>query len=354
VRKVSLDNVKAGDKLAVTIFSLNNSVLLTKGSELTPEIIDYLKQYGITEVCIDDEISKNIAVPGFVRAEILQETKTQVKKIMTHPSIKTSVDGEAVLKIVEKLIEEILQSDQIIINLSDIRSIDDYMFSHSVNVAIFSLVTGITLGFEGEELRNLGVGAILHDVGKVRSSDSILKKPTALTIGEYEEVRKHTVFGYEILGNSKNIAADVREISLYHHERMDGSGYPYKLKGNEIPPMARIVAIADVFDALTTDRIYRKKMHVSHVVDYMFSLSNKHFDKRFLEAFLRHIANYPVGTGVVLNTGEKGLVSKYNPYWPNRPVIRVLIDSSGRKLAHCRELDLSLKPDYFIEDIWDI
>lgn len=354
MRKVSLDNVKVGNRIALPIFSLNNSVLLARGSELTPEIINNLKQYGITEVYIDDGVSENISVPEFIKKEIIHETKNQIKKIMDNLSIKTSTDGEFILEIVKNLIEEILQSHQVIVNLSDIRSIDDYMFTHSVNVAVFSLVTGITLGLEQDELKNLGIGAILHDVGKVRINDRILKKPTSLTVEEYEEVRKHTVFGYEILGNSENIPSVAREIALYHHERMDGSGYPYKLKGKEIPAEARIVAIADVFDALTTDRIYRKKMHISHVVDYMLSLFGKHFDKKILEAFFRHVTNYPVGTGVVLNTGEKGLVFKYNSYSPNRPVVRILIDSNGQKLSRYRELDLSHKPDYFIEDVWNI
>ena len=181
-----------------------------------------------------------------------------------------------------------------------------------------------------------------------------MKKPTNLTIAEYENVKKHTIYGYEIIRNSSNIHPVVQDISLYHHERIDGSGYPYKLKGNDIPRMAKIVAIADVFDALTTDRVYRRKMHVSQVVDYMYSLANKHFDKKFLECFFRHIANYPIGTGVVLNTGEKGLVSRYNPFWPSRPVIRILIDEDGQKLTNYKECDLSIKPDYYISDIWDI
>lgn len=353
MRKVSLDETRAGSIIARTIFSLNGMVLLSAGSELTLERIRLLVHHGITEVYINDDISKDITIPETVREEILIQTKSQLKKLMTVPSIKT-VDGEKALELVDRLMEEILKNDQIIISLSDIRSIDDYTFSHSVNVAIFSMMTGITLEYKSDDLRNLGVGALLHDIGKMRISDDVLKKPSSLTIDEYNEVKKHTVFGYEILKNSRNINTTAQLVALYHHERIDGSGYPYNLKGNEIPLPAKIVAVSDVFDALTTDRVYRHKMHPSKVVDYMYSLSNKHFDKTVLNAFFMHIANYPVGTGVLLNTGEKGLVSKYNPVWPNRPVVRILMNEKGMMLRQYSEMDLSRNPEYYIVDIWDV
>ncbi|MCX7773893.1 MAG: hypothetical protein N2376_12360 [Clostridia bacterium] len=109
-----------------------------------------------------------------------------------------------------------------------------------------------------------------------------------------------------------------------------------------------------MYDALTTNRVYRKKMLPHEVVDYMCSLTNKHFDKLVLDGFIRHIAYYPVGTAVLLNSGEKGLVSKYNPDFPNRPIIRVVIDSEGKMLYKHKEVDLSRKPEYRIVDIWDI
>lgn len=353
MRKVSLDETRAGNRIARSILSLNGTVLLSAGSELTQERIQFLLHHGITEVYINDEISKGITIPETVREEIVIQAKSQLKRLMTVPSIKT-IDGDKALKIVDRLLEEILKNEQIIISLSDIRSIDDYTFSHSVNVAIFSLMTGITLEFKSDELRNLGVGALLHDVGKMRICDEILKEPSSLTIAEYDEVKKHTVFGYEILKNSRNINSTAQLVALYHHERVDGSGYPYNLKGHEIPLPAKIVAVSDVFDALTTDRVYRQKMHPAKVVDYMYSLSNKHFDKTVLNAFFMHIANYPVGTGVLLNTGEKALVSKYNPVWPNRPVVRILMNEKGEMLKHYSEMDLSRNPEYYIVDIWNV
>lgn len=354
MRKVSLDRVKAGVRVARTILSLDGIILLSAGADITEDKIEQLKHYNITEIYIEDDLSRGIPVDEIVKEEIITDVKAQIKAIMTTSSLKISVDGKKIMEMVNSLLSNLLKNDFIIMNLSDIRSVDDYTFSHSVNVCILSLITGIAMGIKGETLRELGVGSLLHDIGKVMIDDRILQKPTNLTINEFDEVKKHTVYGYEILKNSKGISHTAQIIALSHHERKDGSGYPYNLKNNDIPVAARIVAISDVYDALSSNRIYRKKMLPHEVVDYMCSLSNKHFDKIVLDAFISHIANYPVGTAVKLNSGEKGLVAKYNKNFPNRPVIRVVIDENGDMLAKPKEVDLLRRLEYRIVDIWDI
>lgn len=354
MRKVSLDKTRAGVRLARSILSLDGVVLVSAGVILTDEMIMTLRNYKFTEIYIEDDLSRGISVPEIVKNEIIAEVKTKIKNIMTTPSVKISVDGKKVMEIVDKLLTTILQSDPIIMSLSDIRSIDDYTFSHSVNVCILSLITGTSMGIKGDNLKDLGIGALLHDIGKIMISDEILQKPSCLSANEFDEVKRHTVYGFEILKNSPDISATAHAIALYHHERIDGSGYPYSLKNSDIPVAARIVAVSDVYDALTTDRVYRKKMLPHEVVDYMYSLSNKHFEKSVLDAFTRHVAHFPVGTAVLLNSGEKGLVSRYNPYFPNRPVIRIVMDEDGRMLTNHKEVDLSKKLEYRIMDIWDI
>lgn len=259
MRKVSLERTRAGVIVARTIHSLDGIVLLSAGTELTEEVISKLRHYGITDIYIEDEYSKGLPLTEVIREDIITDVKTQIKKIMTTPSIKISVDGKRVAEIVEKLLTNILQNDHIIMSLSDIRTVDDYTFSHSVNVCILSLVTGISLGIKGDNLKDLGIGALLHDIGKVMVSSDILQKPTSLCINEYDEVKKHTVYGYEILKSSPNVNSTAHIIALSHHERIDGSGYPYSLKSSDIPMPARIVAVSDVYDALTTNRVYRKK-----------------------------------------------------------------------------------------------
>lgn len=354
MRRVRLDKAQTGAVVARAIHTLDGVFLLSAGTVLTPEHKEKLQNYGITEIYIEDTISEGIEIPELIREEVITEVKSQVKKMMTSPSIKVSVDVKKVGEIVERLIANILENDRIVASLCDVRSIDEYTFSHSVNVSVISIVTGIGVGMKEDTLRDLGIGALLHDLGKVMVDDTILRKPTNLTSIEYDEVKKHTYYGYEILQKSENISREACDIALSHHERLDGSGYPRRLKSSDIQIFARIAAIADVYDALTTDKVYRRKMMPHDVLDYMLSLGGKHFDKSPLDAFVRHIAYYPVGTAVILNSGEKGLVSEYNPYFPNRPVVSVVIDESGHSLKKYREVDLSKKLEYRVVAIWDI
>ncbi len=354
MRRVNLDKIQAGAILAKTIMTIEGKVLLASGMELTEEYRRKLQANGITEIYIEDEISKDIRVPDVVREEIVNEAKQMVKVMMTKPSIKTSIDGRKVMEIVEKIISGILSNNDIIVNLSDIRSVDDYTFSHSVNVCILSLIIGIGLGYSGDKLRELGIGAILHDIGKVMVPGDILKKPLQLSSEEFEEIKKHTYYGYEILKNTNGISMTAAHIALGHHERIDGSGYPYQLKHEHIHTAARIVAVSDVYDALTSDRIYRKKLMPHEVIDYITSLGSQHFDQEVVDVFIRYIAYYPVGTAVILSNNEKGLVSKYNSKFPTRPIVRVVMGANGKMLLKQKEIDLSEQLQYWIVDIWDI
>lgn len=354
MRRVNLDKIQSGAILAKTVMTLEGRVLLASGMKLTEEYKRKLKANGITEIYIEDEISKNLHVPEVVHEEIISEAKRKIKLMMNNPSIKTSIDGFQVMKIVEKIIADILLNKDIVANLSDIRSVDDYTFSHSVNVCILSLIIGIGFGYSGDKLRELGVGSILHDIGKVMISQEILKKPVQLSSKEFEEIKKHTIYGYELLKKTKGITMMASHISLGHHERLDGSGYPYQLRGNDIHKAARIVAVSDVYDALTTDRVYRKKLMPHEVIDYITSLASYHFDQEVVDVFIRYIAYYPVGTGVILNTGEKGIVKKYNKKYPTRPVVRVVMDAEGKMLSKHKEVDLSNELKYRIVEIWDI
>ncbi|NLY18238.1 MAG: HD-GYP domain-containing protein [Clostridiaceae bacterium] len=354
MRRVNLDKIQPGTILKKTIITLEGKVLLASGMELTEEYIRKLQANGISEVYIEDEISKDISIPEVVREDIVIEAKSMVKVMMSKPSIKNSIDGKQIMEIVDRIISNILANGDIIASLSDIRSVDDYTFSHSVNVCIYSLIIGIGMGLTGEKLRELGVGAILHDIGKVMVPQEILNKPLHLSSDEFEEVKRHTYYGYEILRNTNGISMMASYIALGHHERMDGSGYPYQLKGNNIHKYARIVAVSDVYVALTSERIYRKKLMPYEVINYITSLSNHHFDKNVVDVFIRYVAYYPVGTAVILNTGEKGIVSRYNKYFPTRPTVRVVMDETGKKLPKYKEVDLTEKQQYSIVDIWDI
>ncbi len=348
MRRINIDSIKKGAKLARTIFSSDGGVLLAEGMTLDERYIEILRNRGISEVYLEDEISSGVQVEDAVTEETRNEAVVLVKKIMTGCKFISSPEIEVVKATAIKIIDELLQNNDIIYNLSDIKSVDDYTFQHSVNVCILSTITGIGLSFSEDRLKELAVGAILHDIGKMCIQKEILHKPGQLTVSEFEEIKKHTVYGYEMLRRNESLGLASAYIALGHHERYDGSGYPLQLKGNNIEIYCRIVAVADVYDALTSDRVYRKKLRPNEVYEYITSLGVNHFDPKVVENFVKYVSIYPVGTGVMLNTRERALVVKDNRNAPTKPVVRIIYDDDIRMKRTYKEVDLSQQTSLFI------
>ncbi len=350
MRKVYIGSVVPGTKLAKAVFGPEGRILLGEGVELNEHFLEKLRINGIAEVFIEDDISRDIEIKDVVCDNIRMEAKMLVKNQMQGYESSKAIDDLRINELVYAIIEELLSNDDILINLSDIKSVDDYTFEHSVNVCIFSLITGIGIGYSTIRLKDLGMGALLHDIGKLKIPEEILKKPSQLTGEEFEIIKKHTFHGYEILKSNSNISMLSAYIALGHHERYDGSGYPLQLKGENIQKYARIVAIADVYDALTSNRVYRKKLKPHEVVAYIASLSAYHFDKEIVDTFMRYIAIYPIGTGVVLSTNEIGIVVRVNRNIPSRPVIRVIRNEKKELIDHYYEIDLAKRINVYIVD----
>lgn len=350
MRKVNIESVQMGTRLARTIFSSDGGVLLTQGIELRESYIAKLKNHGITNVYIEDDISAGVEAIDVIEDQTRNEAVALIKRTMNDYNFSVGVNVGEVKKIVNKILDELLENKDILYNLSEIKTVDDYTFEHSVNVCILSLITGIGLGFDLPRLRKLGIGAILHDIGKLCIPREILTKPSQLTVEEFEIIKKHTFLGYELLKKSDMIDLCSAYIAFGHHERFDGSGYPLQLKNENIQIFARIVAVADVYDALTSDRVYRKKLKPNEVYEYITSLGIYHFDPKIIENFVKYVTIYPVGSGVLLNTRERAIVIRDNRFMPTRPVIRIVYDEHMKKRAIFKEIDLSEQSGIFIID----
>ncbi|MBZ4646615.1 MAG: hypothetical protein PWR27_1321 [Petroclostridium sp.] len=354
MRKISLSNVQSGMKLARSIYTENGHILLGAGMELKQAYINRLKDCNISEIYIEDEISKDIDVRDVINERTRVEAKALIKNIMDECKTTSHFTSDRVKSMVNRIIDELLENKDILVNLSDLKTVDDYTFAHSVNVCVLSLITGIRLGLNQLRLRDLGVGALLHDIGKVVIPEEILKKPSQLTDDEFEKIKQHTVLGYQMVKDNPNISASSAYIVLGHHERFDGSGYPLKIKGENIHLFARIVAIADVYDALTSDRVYRKKIKVHEVIEYITALGAQQFDKTILQCFVRNIALYPVGTGVLLSDGAKGIIVDVNRELPTRPIVRIIYNNNGQKADAFTEIDLTKRLNIMIVDTCEI
>lgn len=258
------------------------------------------------------------------------------------------IDVKQTQDVSHTLIEEVLQAPDAIMNLMDIKSFDDYTFTHNVNVATISLLIGLTMGLSREDMEDLGTGGMLHDVGKLKVPLSILNKDGKLTDQEFAEMKSHPTYGYDILVKSKGISERARMIALQHHEKFQGGGYPKKLKGTEISLFARICAVADVYDALTTDRPYRVAMSPYEAMKILTAGMDNHFDPKVLGAFIRKFSLYPTGSLITLNDGSIALVLRNNPSSVIRPVLKIIFDSSGRRIHERVEVNLLEFKDLFI------
>ncbi len=343
----------SGMILAKGIYSCKGKVLLAGGVKLTGGYIDRLKEIGLSEIYIEDGISKDIHIRDIIDDQTRIAAKTTIYQVFRDLKLKKSFDVPLVSEIVNRIVDDLLSNKNIMINLTDLRSLDEYIFAHSVNVAVISIVIGKTLGYNQLQLRDLGIGAILHDIGKTEIPLEILNKPERLEEDEIKIMKKHTELGYEILKRHGNISTLSRGISLMHHERIDGTGYPYGKKGDEIHEFAKIVAIADTYDAMTSNCEYKKKVSPDKAIEYLVSTGDYNFDYNIVKLFLNHVAIYPVGTIVRLNTKQRGIVMDNNQYSPTRPIVRILRDQNPDSNCEFEEIDLQKKFTVFIEEICD-
>jgi HD-GYP domain-containing protein (c-di-GMP phosphodiesterase class II) len=354
VRKLSIDQIKDGMKVSKTVYSSDGLKLIAAGTYLNKKLIRRLKFLGIPAVYIDDGLMNDVEVEDIIRDEIRVETIKLVKKSFDFKQKvgqKIIIDDQSLVKNIEDIIDEIISKGKTVVNLIDIRKFDDYTFAHSVNVCVLAVLTGCSLGYSKSKLTLLGMGALLHDVGKIKVPSRVLNKPGKLDRDEFEMVKRHSVDGYEILKNNKDFNNIVAEVAYQHHERYLGQGYPEGLKKDEIHEFSKITGIVDVYDAITADRIYRKAYAPHEAYEMMAGQGNNLFDFNILKSFLDNVAVYPVGTFVRLNTGEVAGVVKVIRGLTQRPVVRIYFNENGIAIKDPFEIDLSEKLNITIVDV---
>ena len=241
----------------------------------------------------------------------------------------------------DSITESVLRNKDAFLSLCMIKDSDHYTFFHSLNVACLCITIGRYLLFDKGNLVALGVGALLHDIGKVRIPEAIVNKPGRLTEKEFSVMKKHAEYSLEILSKSSRLSWDSIHLAYQHHERFDGSGYPRNLRGLRINQFALIAAIADVFDAVTTNLPYRNAMPVIIAMEKMIEWGKKEFYPPYLFKFIQCIGIYPVGTVVELDTREIGIVSEINHLDLEKPKLIGIFDSHYRRLKEPKMIDLT-------------
>lgn len=355
MRVVSTNNCEVGMKLAKPVYDKDNRMLLNTGHPLSEAVIERLVLIGIPYLyivssAIDNKVTAaEPLVTHKLNAVRKMENLFNDIKNGNHKSYQLT-HGEMIREfnmVFERLLQEIKQKEELLSLLTHIHNNDEYVFEHSLNVTLYSLAIAKKLNMNDKDLYLIGLGAMLHDIGKTFVPSEILNKAGKLTEEEFIEVQKHTEYGFEFLKKEPTIPLLVAHCAYQHHERLDGTGYPRKLKEAEIHPFAKIIAVADVFDALTSNRCYRKAMLPHKALEILYEGRYSQFDSKILEAFKHSIALYPVGLKIQLSTGEIGTVINYNPFEPQHPNIKIVKNAKGEEIEPY-EIKLSEHPSLAI------
>jgi len=325
MRLVNIRYVEEGSILSRQVINASGKVLLQAGVRLTASYLSRLQTMGYDILFIQDDRLEDVELHTAITAqtrEVAYKTIENVCKFIEGGS-ESCLNVDEIRITVQQMITDLLSSFDVMDNLTEIQGFDDYTFHHSVKTTILALVLGIASGYSGQKLIELGMGALMHDIGKIKIAEVILNKKMSLTDAEFAEIMQHTTYGFDILRKNNDLSLLSAHVAFQHHEKWDGSGYPRGLKGSEIHEYGRLTAVADVYEALTSKRVYRNAIEPNEAYEYVISQANTHFEPRVIGVFKKHIAVYPSGSGILLSNGQRGNVVKQNPAFPNRPLVRV-------------------------------
>lgn len=276
---------------------------------------------------------------------VLDSLVDDVNKIFEQVSDGGSLNVIRLKKSVEPVVESMSRNPDACIWLARLKQHDRYAYQHSLSASIWAVALGRQLGLPRHDLRSLAIGCMLMDVGKLRVDSSLLQAPRTLTEEEEESMRGHVTEGVQIARESGIMNQDVLDIVAHHHERHDGSGYPQGLVGDEIPPMARIAAIVDTYDAVTSDRNYAPAISPSDAIKMLYTARNIDFQAELVEVFIQAVGIYPAGTIVELNSGQVGVVVSEYRTRRLKPKVMVVLDARKYRLRQPKMIDLSASTD---------
>lgn len=358
MRLLPTKQCQTGMRLGKVIYNEDGIILLGVNVALTDPLINRLVQLGIDYLYIQDPNTDDVIIESPLsdqtRFKAITEIRNNFRSLMEQSSskqvFKNPTLGKSFNNVLHMIIDDLNEHPDALIMLTDIHVMKNYLYNHSLNVAVVVLSLGITHGYSRKDLFTLGLGAILHDIGKTKINAELLTKNRVFTPDEYNEMQKHTILGYQILKEEANIPLLSAHCAFQHHERVNGTGYPRGIKGDEIHEFAKWIAIADSYDAMTNHRPYRAAMLPHEAMEVLYGCSGTLYDRKMVAMFRDNVAIYPLGLTVKLNTGEKGVVTKINPNYPQRPIIRVFANADGDK-SEPYEIDLSQKLMLMIEQV---
>lgn len=351
MKLVSIERVRPGDKIGQCLLGKDGNILLREGVALTNAIIKKLKELGIFTIYIQDSNLDDILPedPKFV--QVKQEAVKSLSKVFSKLQYSNNFQVKETLKTIAEIIEYLLDNKDVSSShLLEIKTFDNDTYIHSLNTCVLALFFGVQMRYSRDMLLDLGTGALFHDIGKLRVPKNILRKEGRLTDEEYEIMKGHPELGFELVKGMSDMGFKAKQIILEHHERIDGNGYPRGLSGNGISVYSRITCISDVYDAIVSDRVYRKKFNENEAYEFILAGSGSFFDYNIVQCFRDNFTVYPLGVCVSLSDGNEGFVVKHNKSFPDRPVVRIVYNKKKEKIEPI-EIDLVKTLDICINKV---
>lgn len=348
---IPISSARAGMTLAKSISSPNGMfALLQQGEELTDPIIKKLINHNIDGIYVEMYGSEDIEPKSIIDLDTKQRITNEIRDVYTkyyHQPYISHAAVEATRKIAVTIVDNVLDREEYLMNMMEIKGYDNYTYSHCLNVSVLSIMLASEMSVSRNRLDDIALCALMHDIGKIDVPIEIIDKKGPVTDSEFSIIKTHPEKGVERLRKCYNVSREVLLGIQSHHEKVDGTGYPYGYKGTHIPIFGRILAVADVYDALTSHRSYRKAWLPNDAIEYIVAGSDAHFDQEIVQLFMHMVCAYPEGCIVKLSDESTAVVVKNCSQNVLRPTVRLLEDTP----LGSRGTEINLLEDYGFNNI---
>lgn len=324
VRFVSSDQLDVDMTVGKAVYDEKGMLYLSVNQPLNYSIIEELREAGYSGIYVEDEISCGIELNDAIPYELRNEVVRKIHKLFEQQVYP--LDAGSINEIADQIIKTLIDRQGELCNFVDVRNYHDYLYRHCANVGVIAASIGIRLGLGQSDIKQLTIAGLVHDIGMCQIDQRILLKDGKLTEEEYAAVKRHARLGYQAFDKERNISLKARVGIIQHHERLNGSGYPDGLIGEEISLYGKILAIADVYDALTSAKTYKQAISPMKAFEYLIRTGGRQFDLDIVSSFVRNNAVYSNGAFVKLSDGECAIVAAQNQASPAKPIVRRISD----------------------------
>ena len=337
MRLKSLEHVEVGDILGKPVYDDKCQLLLAKDIVMTQNYIDRLIKANIQCIFIDDELSEGLEatyiISDTLKIQSVMTVKNAFKDLAERKGTNYNIKSiDSIKQVIDDMMRVIYDNPHTLYCMTELMGTDMYTYNHSAEVAALSMLVAKSMKLNDTFIQKIGVGAILHDIGKMNIPAELLNKVEPLSQEEISLMKDHVVMGYELLKDNDFISPISRQIVLLHHEKLNGSGYPYMLSGDDIPIHVRIVTLCDIFNAISSNRAYKGRINADEALETIRAEAIYELDRDIYYHLLKVVNIYPVGTIVELSNGEIGIIIQENPDAQTRPVVQIIRDNKREEI----------------------